>query len=268
MPADRPRERAHAWRPGIPGVGEVLHAHFVEHAYPAHTHEQWTLLLVDTGGVDYELESRSHAAEPRSLTVLPPHVSHDGRAARPEGFDKRVVYLDSRWISDDLIGAAVRDPALRDRGLTDQVSGLHRALARRGDELEAESRLALVADRIGRHLDRRRGLPRERRAPGLARSVREQLDAIELAAPTLESMASQFGVHPSELVRAFRREYGLPPHRYLTGRRIDRARSLLLDGLPAAAVAASVGFHDQSHLTRHFRNVLGVTPAAFVRRAA
>jgi AraC-like DNA-binding protein len=84
----------------------------------------------------------------------------------------------------------------------------------------------------------------------------------------LETLAADFDVHSTQLVRAFSREFGLPPHRYATGRRIDRARKLLLDGMPAAEVAVAVGFYDQAHLTRHFRRMLGTTPAAFARRAA
>jgi len=55
----------------------------------------------------------------------------------------------------------------------------------------------------------------------------------------------------------------MPPHRYLTGRRVDLARRYLLDGRPAAEVATLAGFYDQSHLNRHFKKVLGVTPTSF-----
>lgn len=146
-------ERVRAWRPDVPGVDEVLHAHFTEHAYPAHTHDHWTLLLVDTGGVEYDLEHHHHQAAPGSLTVLPPHVPHDGRAAIADGFDKRVVYVDERWLSDDLVGAAVRRPALRDDALTREMARLHDTLISPGDELEAESRLAFLTERITQHLD-------------------------------------------------------------------------------------------------------------------
>jgi AraC-like DNA-binding protein len=267
MTPDAPREFVRAWRPSVAGVGEVLHAHFTEHAYPAHTHEHWTLLLVDTGGVDYDLDRRPRSAAPGTLTVLPPHVPHDGRAARTEGFDKRVLYVDDRWLPAELAGAAVDAPLIREPRLLTALGRIHRALSRPGDELEAESRLALVTDGIARHLRRHDRAP-EPVAPGLARLVRERLDAAGLEPPTLEDLARELDVHPSQVVRAFHRAYGLPPHRYLTGRRVDRARRLLLDGMPAARVAAEVGFHDQSHLTRHFRRVLGVTPGAFTGRAA
>jgi AraC-like DNA-binding protein len=136
---------------------------------------------------------------------------------------------------------------------------LHGALGSGADPLEAESRLALVAERIALHLASG-SEPVHLRDPGLARLVRTRLDEDQ---PTLESLAAELGTHPSHLVRVFRREYGLPPHKYVVGRRLDHARRLLLDGRPIADVAAEAGFHDQSHLTRHFRALLGTTPGAF-----
>ena len=261
-------EHVRAWRPAVPGVGEVLHAHFTEHAYPAHTHEHWTLLLVDTGGVEYALERRPHDAVPGSLTLLPPHVPHDGRAAVPQGFDKRVVYLDDRWLPSALVGAAMAQPSLLDRELVTAAGRLHRSLAAPGDELEAESQLTLICERVTQHLDGSTEPRPDRPQPALARRLRDLLEQDLTDVPTLESVAADLGAHPTQLVRAFGREYGLPPHRYVTGRRVDRARSLLLDGVPAGEVAPMVGFYDQAHLTRHFRSVLGVTPGAYARHAA
>lgn len=258
-------EHVRAWRPDVPGVGEVLHAHFTEHAYPAHTHQTWTVLLVDTGGVSYDLERRPHAAEPGSLTLLPPFVPHDGKAASASGFDKRVLYLDERWLPHELVGAAVDRPTVADVSLRRSLGRLHANLARPGDELEAESRLSLISERLRAHLrgiDPASTVVRERT---LAHRVRSRLEHDLAAPPTIEQLASELGVHSTHVIRAFSREFGLPPHRYVTGRRIDRARSLLLDGMAAADVAVEVGFHDQSHLTRHFRRVLGVAPGAFAR---
>jgi AraC-like DNA-binding protein len=261
-------EHVRAWRPDVPGVGEVLHAHFTDHAYPAHTHDLWTVLLVDTGGVSYDLEHHSHGAPAGSLTLLPPHVPHDGRATRATGFDKRVVYLDERWLPLDLTGAAVARPTIVDDEVRRAVAALHGVLSVPGDELEAESRLAVIVERLVSHLDRTVDAPRDGREPRLARRVRELLDRDLTDVATLEALAEHLGAHPTQLIRAFSREFGLPPHRYVTGRRIDRARVLLLDGMRAADVAAEVGFHDQAHLTRHFRRTLGVTPGAYVRHAA
>ena len=162
-PASRPRrgavlyvpdvERVRAWRPALAGVSEVLHAHFTEHSYPAHVHEHWTVMLVDSGGVDYTLDRTRQQAVAGRVTVLPPDVCHDGRAASPGGFDKRVLYVDDRWLPERLTGAALRSPMLTDPALARAVSALHEVLDSPGDELESESRLALVAQRVAAHLD-------------------------------------------------------------------------------------------------------------------
>ena len=69
---------------------------------------------------------------------------------------------------------------------------------------------------------------------------------------------------PSQLVRSFTATFGIAPHRYVVGRRIDAARHLLLDGVPLARAAVDAGFHDQAHMTRHFRRHVGVTPGRYV----
>jgi len=81
--------------------------------------------------------------------------------------------------------------------------------------------------------------------------------------PWVRATAHLLHAHPTHLVRAFTHTHGLPPHQYLTGRRVELARQLLLDGQRPAEVAAAVGFHDQSHLTRHFKRYLGVSPARY-----
>ncbi|MBO0877621.1 MAG: AraC family ligand binding domain-containing protein, partial [Pseudonocardia sp.] len=87
-------ERVAAWRPAVPGIAEVFHARFTEHAYPLHTHDAWTLLIVDDGAVRFDLDRHQHGALRSQVTLLPPHVPHDGRAATPSGFRKRVLYLE------------------------------------------------------------------------------------------------------------------------------------------------------------------------------
>ena len=253
-----------AWRPDVPGVAEVFHARFTDHAYPTHTHDTWTLLLVDDGMVTFDLHRRSYGAMRSLVTLLPPHVPHDGRAATPHGFRKRVLYLEAGQLDAALVGRAVDAPGLRDAALRDRISRLHAALRFPGEALQSESRLALVSDRLRQHLADRPHATAVRDT-GLADRLRELLDASVPSGLSLVDAAAQLGHSPAYLVRAFTREYGLPPHRYLTGRRVDLARRLLLDGQPPASVASEAGFYDQSHLTRHFTRMLGTPPTRYAR---
>ncbi|GAA1504684.1 AraC family transcriptional regulator [Streptomyces albidochromogenes] len=257
-----------AWRPPVAGVVEVFHAHFTEHAYPMHVHDAWTLLIVDDGAIRYELDRFERGTPSDTVTLLPPQVPHNGSPATPHGFRKRVLYLDMTQLDAGLIGAAVDGPSLTDPVLRSRVGQLHTALAHRGDEFEAESRLALISERLRTHLRQGRTPAGPAPARGVAQSLRELLDARLLDGIALDEAARVIHAHPTHLVRAFSGAFGIAPHQYLMSRRVDLARRLLLDGQPPGEVATAAGFYDQSHLTRHFKRVVGTTPGRYARTGA
>ena len=271
MDAAPPPEYVRAWDPHVSGVREVFHARFVDHAYPRHTHDAWTVLTVDRGAVRYALDRRDHGTAGQVVTLLPPNVVHDGRAATTAGFTKRVMYLDPDVVDPGLIGHAVDRPTIADPDLAVAVRALHDALWRGVPVLEADTRLALVAERLATHLrgpsvERGGSAARRTRAGrGLADAARDVLDADATRPVTLAALSQAVGASPTHLVRTFTRRFGLPPHAYLVARRVEAARRMLLAGRPPAEVAATVGFHDQAHLTRQFRRHVGTTPGRFGR---
>ncbi len=251
-----------AWVPGVPGISEAFHARFADHVYPPHAHDTWTLMIVDDGVVRYDLHRHEHGAPTGTVLLLPPHIAHTGRSATPHGFHKRVLSRGRRR-GHALTGRVVDEPTLPDDLLHLRLDHLHRVLEDPGGVLEAESRLALIADRIARRLDR----PAPLGPPGLAGALRDLLDSRLATGITLREAGALLHADPAHLVRSFGREFGLPPHRYLVGRRVEAARRRLLDGEHIADVAAAVGFHDQSHLHRHFTRLVGTTPRRFATGA-
>ena len=239
----------------------MLHASFDDHAYPMHAHDDWTVLLIDSGAVGYDLDRTHHLALPDAVTVLPPGVPHDGRSAtRGRGFRKRVLYLESSWLPKSAPSAAAVRPTFDDVDIVSAVRAVHRALNDPVELLDAEHEALLLRERLLTRLDK----PTRSAADApLARRLRLLLDDRVVESFTISEAAAHLGAHPSHLTRSFTRAYGMPPHRYLISRRVDRARRLLVDGWRVADAAASAGFHDQAHLTRHFRRILGTTPARF-----
>ncbi len=82
----------------------------------------------------------------------------------------------------------------------------------------------------------------------------------------LDELAAIAGLSLFRFIKLFRREIGLPPHRYHSYIRVQVAQKLMLEGLPVAEIASEVGFCDQSHLNRHFKAFCGVTPGAYIKR--
>ncbi|MCU1394988.1 MAG: transcriptional regulator, AraC family [Ilumatobacteraceae bacterium] len=281
MIADAAPGSVRAWAPDVEGISEVFHASFVDYAYPKHCHDTWTVMIIDAGLVRYDLHHHDRGADITSVTVLPPFVAHDGRSGRVgHGFRKRVLYLDTGLFDERLVGAAVDCSTLTDQRLRRDLDRLHGALDDADgpptDDLECDSRLALVVDRIQSGLTsgtgtaggRRRARPEPLTASASARTahdLRDHLDADLFARHHLGAVADDLGWNATHLIRSFTATFGLAPHQYLIARRVAEARRRLLGGQPAADVAVAVGFHDQAHLTRHFTRHVSTSPARFQR---
>jgi AraC family transcriptional regulator len=137
-----------------------------------------------------------------------------------------------------------------------------------GGRLLAESLGNVLAVHLLRHFsaagpadDRPGGVLPRHKLRAVIDYIHEHLDA-ELS---LDHLAAVAHVSPYHFARLFKNSTGLPPHQYVIARRVERAKELLRDRerLPLAEVAAEVGFADQSHFTRHFKRLVGVTPRRF-----
>ncbi len=97
------------------------------------------------------------------------------------------------------------------------------------------------------------------------RCIRLKLDEDGERHVDLATLAALTGLSRFQVLRAFKRRYGLPPHTYQLRVRLGKAQEALRRGEAPAMVAAATGFVDQSHLARHFKRALGVTPGQYVR---
>ncbi len=138
-------------------------------------------------------------------------------------------------------------------------------LARDGDEQRAALDVAVTQFLVRSSDSVDLTEPRGPSHPAVRR-VSEMLDdAIEQKMP-LEEVGRAIRLNHRYVISLFKTAVGIPPHRYVMARRVERARRLLNDGEPLHAAAAASGFNDQSHLTRDFKRTFGVTPGAYQAR--
>jgi AraC-like DNA-binding protein len=239
------------------------------HAFPRHSHESVTLGVFGEGNGSITVQRGTFKAARGSVLAIGADQAHAAEPARGRGWTYRSIYpsrelLDVAAGPDSLPGRAFTQPVIRDDDLARRISRVHSALDGGPASMRIEeSLLGVLRSLLGRHTLRHRGtvtVPSSK-AVSLARSYIDE----NFARPVkLAELATLCGITAWHLVHSFRESTGMPPHVYLTQVRVGRAREMLLDGDALSSVAYRCGFADQSHLTRVFKRIHGITPGAYV----
>lgn len=250
----------------------ALHARFVEHRYPRHSHPYSVVGLVESGVQSFSYRGSRYCTPAGRIFVVNFDEPHTGEPAISQGYVYRTLCLEPGFLARTLreLGDPVASPYLRgavldDPRLLSALSRLHGALSGRALALEQQSLLLeAVMLLLLHHADARCAAPLAGREPRAVARARDYIEAYSDQDISLADLAESVGLSPFHLARLFAKAAGMPPHAYLESVRIRNACALLDRGEPIAAVAASVGYADQSHLTKRFRHFLGITPRQYL----
>lgn len=273
MQTPPPIEQTKFWRDSSLGDVELLRATYVTHSFSRHTHDCYAIGVIDAGVEEFSYRGMIHRAGANQVVVVHPGEVHTGHAGVPSGWKYRMFYPEVALLqhaTQELNQTMTSmpyfpNPVIADSELAEQMRRLHRVLEKGDSRLEQDSRfLWTFAQLIVRHADCRSGVVASRRTGCLSlQPILDYLHAHHAEPISLEQLANLANLKPLRFLRLFQREMGLPPHAYLLQVRVERAKQLLAVGVPIAQVAFDTGFSDQSHLHRHFKRWVGITPRQY-----
>ena len=123
--------------------------------------------------------------------------------------------------------------------------------------------LALIPDPTG-GATQARMLARGGLSPGARRRVREHVEAHLGESISVARLAALAGLSRCHFARAFKQSEGVTPRHFIFACRVRRAQELLVNtDLPLSQIALAAGFSDQSHCSRRFHELVGITPRKY-----
>lgn len=251
---------------------ELMSATFTSHVFPRHFHETYVIEMVEAGVDEFHCGDSLHHAGPGSIILINPGDVHTGRPVGSVPLRYRSFYPGA-----DLFASIVSqlddgretaplfpNPVIRDQRLYRALSQLHRACATEHDSLGLETLYVRTFSTLIRdHSNKRFRLdPAGREHIAIKRTKDYLLDNYSKSI-TLNELTGVSRLSPYHTLRAFKKTVGIPPYAFLISVRVARAKELLKRGEDIAQVAQITGFYDQSHLNRHFKRIVGVTPGQY-----
>lgn len=264
-------ERTRFWESSALAGVELLQARYIKQRFTPHVHEGFVFTVIEHGAQRFRHRGADHLAPVGSMVLINPDEVHTGSAAHEQGWFYRAFYPAPAQVNGVLeeLGLAQRGlpsfsaSVLQDVPLHQAFAQLHRLLDSDASALQQQT---AWRETLLMLFQRHAGVTQ---APLPGQEPRAVILAKELLAarlgepPSLETLAAAVNLSPFHFARVFRRATGLPPHAWLQQRRLEQARALLRDGCAPLSVALQLGFADQSHLTRQFKQVYGVAPGEY-----
>jgi AraC-like DNA-binding protein len=261
-------ERLEWVRPAaLPDVELLIGRHSARrwHAF----HENYVICPVDVADAEYRYRGKMFSLATRDFMLMEPGETHRNTAVRvPADFT-------AFFLTPQLVAEAGRElecgprphfrvPKDNDPVLFEALRQFQISLENSHDVLDHQSRFAAWLQRMIEHYAEAPPKPYKVKSEDTALArVRTCLYERHAETVTLDEIATLSGLSRFHLLRVFSKRYGFPPHEYQLGVRITRARTLIRNGVSLAETASLVGFADQSHFTRHFKRILGVTPGQY-----
>ena len=244
------------------------------HPVPRHWHEEYQLCLIQSGSGELWYRGIRYPTPPASLFMVHPGEVHANRCFDSFGVNYRAIFIDVELMRRLAMDVTGRDGCLPffptavafNRGTINHYLEFCCAVERPSSRLEKESSLlSFIAELIVRFSEnhpavRRRGLE----SPAVS-SARDYLVDHYAENVSLQHLARIANLSPFHFTRVFSKWYGMPPHAYQTQIRVLRAKGLLGQGRSIVNIALGTGFADQSHLTRHFKRLTGITPGQYMK---
>lgn len=244
---------------------------------PALDHHLVTFYLRGSGRVDMRLNDafQRGAICPGKLLIM--NAGQENQWEWDGSPDVLHAYLSPEYMSSlaleigvydfELIdGVEVDDPILFDLGKQIVVELENPQF---GDDLVGDALAQMIGIRLIRAHSSRTGQKIDKTASLPAWRLKKVFDAIEErleVGVSLEELAAVVGLSKFHFARSFKSATGMPPHRFILGRRLQRAKDMLGNAeISIAEIALSSGFASQEHLTTCFRKQLGTTPAQYRR---
>jgi AraC family transcriptional regulator len=231
------------------------------HETPRHSHELGYFYTVLDGSYRETLGKTTSEYAPPALAYRPGGEAHSHACGRAGGRCFNIYPVPAERFSDCLekLGAADIDGALVPWLLT----RLYREF-RRTDSASPLAIEGLALELLAEAARRSDNPTSRRRPPPCLEQARALLHARFCESLTLAEIAEAVGVHPVYLARVFRAQYSCTIGEYTRQLRIELAcRQLATSDTPLVAIALDAGFADQSHFTKTFKRLVGVTPGQF-----
>ena len=237
--------------------------------FPSHFHEHYVIGVVESGERVLSCRGKEYTIREGSILLFHPGDSHACVQSDGGTLDYRGINIAKETMLDlaEEITGKRELPGFSENVIEDEEAACHlrslheMVMTGTGDFGKEEALLFFLS-----YLIQNYGQPFESCIPECRQEIEKACVYMErhfAGQVYLDQICRYAGLSKSTLLRAFTKEEGVTPDRYLETIRINEAKKLLAEGVRPVETAVRTGFSDQSHFSNYFNRFIGLAPGAY-----
>ena len=269
-----PRNEATLRHTPFLGGFDYLTADYAHQTFPRHAHEEYLVGVIESGVHDVWCQGDWWHASKDVVATFSPDEIHHGGAGHEDGWRQTIFYFSKELVSEVLGSSRVSEirnyrfhaPFQHSPGVAACLIRLRSLLDSGADKLLVEQEIFRTLETVFEQLSDADDLPGQEVNEELS-GIREHIEDNIHESFDIASLAELAGFSKRQFMSRFQKQFRIAPYQYVMLAKVRRARDLLRIGGNIAEAAYGAGFSDQSHLTRNFRAIFGVTPARYLQQS-
>ncbi|AQS35636.1 transcriptional regulator, AraC family [Shewanella psychrophila] len=269
-------EKIEYWRNPIVPEMELSTASFQHFEFAQHVHLDYHIGVVTQGGQKYQHKGESYHLSKGCISTLNPDEAHNGQSVEEEGYQANVMSIPITYINQITSELSIREqffssPLSWAPDLHQAFLHLHKNLTSphaKQAQLQIETSLMAFTTELFERYGSVKKLSHQQHALSSQQvvDIKSQFHDEMHNVFQLDDLAASVGLSKFQFLRQFKAATGMTPHAYLKRVRLEYAKKALAKGEAVIDIALQVGFFDQSHLNKAFKQAFLITPSHFQKR--
>lgn len=241
----------------------------LEQQFPNHFHDYYVIGLIDNGQRYLTCREVDYVINPNDLILFNPYDNHACKQVGDSPLHYRSLHITRSKmqkyyteVTESLAVLPFFDTVVTQYTNANLFRKLHQMIIDEKEEIEKEEIFYFLIENIMRHHSNHINKPNAKN-DRLINCVRDFIHQHYHQKITLNELSQLVQMNKYTLLRAFTKQQGITPYQYLETIRLNEAKKQLEQGLPLLDISLNIGFSDQSHFTRFFKQFIGVTPKQY-----
>lgn len=236
------------------------------HSSTYHLHNEISIGLIEKGSCYFEAYNKTYVLHEKTILLIPAKAIHKCTPFNIKTWNFKMIYINEKWLLNNTPNPILRDEFSYKKLSNEEyikTENMISNLLKMDLIKEGEALLKDILTIATNNINTNNRINNINNYTVKMDTINNYINKFYLQNISLEELSDFSNLNKFYIVRQFKKMYGIPPHKYINSLKIDYSKILLKKNKSLAEIALELGFYDQSHFSKIFKEFSGISPMKY-----